>query len=131
MQYPDKKLLSRFLELYLPVSEVDRNANGSLTWVPLACERTNPSPVLRLSLHALAASRVAHAENDVFLGKESLKCYGDALKLLQKMLSVPTPQADDEVLAACRCLMLFEVGPILGTNSMSMLGPIADNVTYS
>ena len=108
----DQDLLQRFLDLYLPVSEVDRAGGGPLCWLPAVCRLSEPAPVLRLALYALAAGRVAYVDGDAVLGKESLRCYGETLKLLQRILSSsgsPESKASDQVLAACQCLMIFEV----------------------
>lgn len=108
----DRDLVQRFLDLYLPVSETDRAAGGPLCWMPVACRLPDPAPVLRLALYTLAASRVAYDDNDEVLGKESLRCYGETLKSLQRILSgpgSPDSKANDQVLTACQCLMIFEV----------------------
>jgi hypothetical protein len=108
----DKVLISRFLEIYLPVSGTDRGSSGQLVWLTEACELAEPMPLLRLALTSLAASRVAYVDNNAALGKESLHYYGQALKSLQQLLSSPgspKSKAIDQVLVACRCLMLFDV----------------------
>ena len=94
------------------MSAADRGGSGPVVWLTEACRLAEPLPFLRLALTSLAASRVAYVENNAALGKESLQCYGEALKSLQQILSVPGPpksKASDQVLVACRCLMLFDV----------------------
>ena len=109
----DSRLLQRFLDLYLPASEIDREGGGGpLVWMPVICQLAEPAPVLRLALYSLAASRVAYADGDAALEKESLRCYGETLRQFQRILggsASPQSKASDEVLMACQCLMIFEV----------------------
>ncbi len=104
----NRALLGRFLDIYLPTAPHDR---GSATevWLVEACQLDQPAPVLRLALHALAGSRVGAADNSLALVNESQQAYGESLSLLHRILGSSGSVIDDQVLAASRCLMIFEV----------------------
>ncbi len=78
-------------------------------WLAEACKIADPLPVLRLALHALAASRIADMDKDAVLAGESLVSHGQALKLLRELLSEPQSVFEDQIMAAVRCLMIYEV----------------------
>lgn len=103
-----RALLRDFEQVYFPKRAADRTS-PTLVWLEIACALDSPGQVLRLGLHALAASRVGFSRNDESLSLEARKIYGEALQALVSTLNTTDALRDDEILAAARALMIFEV----------------------
>ena len=104
----DRQLLEAFMNLYQPSSYTNRNG-VTIGWLNEACFLADLCPTLRLSLHALAANRVAAIAGDEGLAATSRECYSNALIKLNELLGSSESVFDDQALAAIRCLMIYEV----------------------
>lgn len=103
-----RALLNRFLELYKPHSPVG-GTGATCQWLQEACSLMNPGAALHASLHALAANRIAKYLGDSALEAMGRAYYGAALQKLNDFLGQLNQSNDIEILAAARCLMIYEV----------------------
>lgn len=78
-------------------------------WLLLLPQLSLRAPALEASILAIAAAVLGRQRNDRDLISASLKFYTSALQKLQKSLWDPDMMYDDEILAACLCLGLYEV----------------------
>lgn len=103
----DRSLLDHFMRLYLP-SAAENRTGGTLTWLKEVFASPQPSLVLELARHALAANRVAAVDGNSSKKHSGHIYYGRALQALNERLSKQLDKPDNQVLAAARCLMIYE-----------------------
>jgi hypothetical protein len=111
-----KKFQSIFLEGYLPLNP---NEGPGLyrDWLCEIVYLNQPGKVLEYSLNALCISRAGRVGNDQTLVVQGGVAYGRALRELQKALLSPTLAMQDETLAACYVLAIYEVSLYPGISS--------------
>jgi hypothetical protein len=107
-----QQLFNTFVSTCIPqgaqTSGMSGNTRGG-TWILQLPELLMRTPSLEASMSAISASVIGRMHNDHALVKESLKLYTIALHELQKALWNPKLMYDEETLAACLCLSLYEV----------------------
>lgn len=84
------------------------NTRGG-TWILQLPELLMRTPALEASVSAVSAAMLGRMHDDRPLVNESLKLYTIGLRELQKALWNPKLMYDDETLAACLCLSLYEI----------------------
>jgi hypothetical protein len=104
----DRSLLDHFMRLYLPTAPENRTG-ATLNWLKEAYECLQPSLVLELARHALSANRVAVVGGNSPMKHTGHIYYGRALQALNERLSNQLENCDNQVLAAARCLMIYEI----------------------
>lgn len=105
----EAQLISAFWEYYVP-SESSAQAGSQCAWLHESICLSNYPPALRLSLIALAMTRLGWLHEDNVLVRGGMTVYGFALTELQKSLSHQPLLFQDETLATCNVLALYEVG---------------------
>lgn len=81
----------------------------SETWFTLLPTLNTFTTALEAAILAVCTGRLGRANNDKALVRESLKFYIQGLRELQKALWDPTLMYREETLAACSCLVIYEV----------------------
>jgi hypothetical protein len=94
------------------------NAKGG-TWLLQLPELLMRIPALEASISAISASILGRMHDDQYLVNESLKLYTIGLRELQKALWNPKSMYDDETLASCLCLSLYEIVECPGDGSQA------------
>jgi hypothetical protein len=85
------------------------HTQGIRSWIADIPSIKTPSKALEISAFAVALARLgSHTDNQLLI-QESLSLYTNGLKLLQQALWDPDLMYDDETLAACMLLALYEV----------------------
>ena len=105
----EAQLISAFWEYYVP-SESSAQASSACAWLQESICLSNPPPALRLSLIALAMTRLGRLHEDNVIVREGMVVYGSALTEFQKALYEQRSVCQDETLATCNVLALYEVG---------------------
>ncbi|KAK9252701.1 hypothetical protein V1507DRAFT_212584 [Lipomyces tetrasporus] len=101
------QLINAFITTCVPDSELRMGRSGPwLVLLPQFLMRTKALETASLAISAAALGRV---HNDTTLINESLKLYTQGLRELQNALWNPKLMYDDETLAACLSLSLYEV----------------------
>ncbi|KAH8705237.1 hypothetical protein BGW36DRAFT_285686 [Talaromyces proteolyticus] len=107
-----QQLLNAFISICIPrdteVAGSSSPRNGG-PWLLLLRELSIRTVALEASISAISASVLGRLQNNYSLIKESLKLYTIGLRELQKALWNPRLMYNDEILAACLCLSLYEV----------------------
>lgn len=104
----EAQLISAFWECYIP-KECSAQTDSPCVWLQQSICLPNPPPALRLSLKALAMTRLGWLHrNDVFV-RQGRVVYGHALRELQKMICDERSLCQDETLATCNVLAIYEV----------------------
>jgi hypothetical protein len=85
------------------------HTQGIRSWIADIPFIKTPSKALEISAYAVALARLGSHMDDQLLIQESLSLYTHGLKLLQKALWDPELMYNDETLAACMLLALYEV----------------------
>ncbi|KAL8830687.1 MAG: hypothetical protein Q9191_001292 [Dirinaria sp. TL-2023a] len=98
---------AEFLRIYLPTSEFCPQT--PLTWLQLVFNVPTEGTALDCAMAAVALSVVGRAANDAALSVESSRKYGQALWALQRALWDERLRFQDETLAACTALVLYEL----------------------
>ncbi|OAP64262.1 hypothetical protein AYL99_00234 [Fonsecaea erecta] len=106
-QLNEDQLISSFWESYSGDSTPHSGRREHL-WLYHSINIPFPTTPLRQALLSLAyvrAGRLQHSRNLVLKGQE---IYGQALRLMQSALYSPELMLNDEILAAARCMVLYE-----------------------
>ena len=104
----EAQLISAFWECYTPSRSVAQ-AGSPCVWLQHSISVPNPPPALRLSLRALAMTRLGWLQKDDAVIHEGKVIYGYALRELQKALYDQRSVWQDETMATCNVLALYEV----------------------
>lgn len=104
----EAQLISAFWEYYTPSRSVAQ-AGSPCPWLQQSICIPNPPPALRLSLMALAMTRLGWLRKDDAFVHEGKIIYGNALRELQKALYDQHSLWQDETMATCNVLALYEV----------------------
>ena len=107
----EAKLISMFWECYVP-STSGAQVSSPCAWLQESISLVDPPPALRLSLTALAMTRLGWLRQDDAFVRRGRLVYGDALKELQQALTEEHSMCQTETLATCNVLALYEVGNI-------------------
>lgn len=105
----EAQLISSFWEHWSPQQSAQTGCQ--VPWLQQALSLPDPSPALRLSLKALAMSRLGWIHRDNALTLSGRALYGQALQVIQKALYDESTMWQDETLASGNILSLYEVGP--------------------
>ena len=105
----EAQLISAFWEYYVP-SKSSAQAGSPCAWLQQSIYLPNPPPALRFSLIAVAMTRLGWLHEDDATVRAGRIVYGCALIELQKALYDKRLMCQDETLAACNVLALYEVG---------------------
>ena len=105
----EAQLISAFWEYYVP-SESSAQAGSPCAWLQESICLSNPPPALRLSLIALAMTRLGWLHEDNVIVRRGMVVYGSALTKFQKALHEQRSVCQDEALATCNVLVFYEVG---------------------
>ena len=109
----EAQLISTFWEHWIPQHSVQTGCQ--CIWLQKALDLPDPSPALRLSLKALALTRLGWIHRDNTLTLNGRVLYGQALQETQKALYDERTMWQDETLATGNVLALYEVGtPLKG-----------------
>jgi len=98
---------NEFLNSYQPKSPSNRDGS-TLIWMTDLCSRESNTDVLRYAICALSTSN-ATASPIPATTVTGPQYYGEALRHLHLQLSQVPVACSDELLAAIRCLMIYEV----------------------
>ena len=104
----EAQLISAFWECYTPSTSMAQ-AGSPCAWLQQSICVPNPPPALRLSLKALAMTRLGWLRKDEAFVHEGKVIYVNALRELQKALYNQNSMWQDETMAACNVLALYEV----------------------
>ena len=104
----EAQLISTFWEHWSPKQSAQRGCQ--VPWLQQTLSLPDPSPALRLSLKALAMSRLGWIHRDGALTLSGRTLYGQALQVIQKALYDETTMWQDETLASGNILSVYEVG---------------------
>ena len=102
------QLVSAFWECYVP-SGSSAQAGSSCAWLQQSICLPDPPPALRLSLNALAMTKLGWIQNDDAFVRGGRAVYGNALRELQKTLYDERSIRQDETMATCNVMALYEV----------------------
>lgn len=105
-----QQILDIFLTNHLP-SEVlnDRGPiNKQRHWLLLIQDSPSLTPALESSILAVCVVKLGRKHDDEALIHEGLSKYSNGLRQLQQALRNPKTRCDDETIAACMALILFE-----------------------
>ncbi|KAI7976902.1 hypothetical protein EIK77_010133 [Talaromyces pinophilus] len=106
-----QQLLSVFVTTCIPTGAggvADPSKGGSGPWMLQLPQLFMQTPALQAAVSAIAASILGRQHDDRDFVNESLKFYTSGLRELQKSLWNPDVMYDDEILAVCLCLGLYE-----------------------
>ena len=104
----EAQLISTFWEHWSPKQSAQSGCQ--VPWLQQALSLPDPSSALRLSLKALAMSRLGWIHRDSALTLSGRALYGQALQVIQKALYDETTMWQDETLASGNILSIYEVG---------------------
>lgn len=104
----EAQLISAFWENYVP-SESSAQAGSPCAWLHESICLSNPPRALRLSLIALAMTRLGWLHEDNVIVRGGMVVYGSALMEFQKALYDQRSARQDETVATCNLLALYEV----------------------
>ena len=104
----DEQLVHVFLDMYLP-KETEARYDSNHQWLRLASFLPNPITSLRLSLRALALSRIGWLKSDESIISEGRSTYTAALSALQETLSNTELARRDDTLAATHAIATYEL----------------------
>ncbi|KAK9242881.1 hypothetical protein V1506DRAFT_509025 [Lipomyces tetrasporus] len=123
------QLINAFITTCVPDSELRMGRSGPwLVLLPQFLMRTKALETASLAISAAALGRV---HNDTTLINESPKLYTQGLRELQNALWNPKLMYDDETLAACLSLSLYEVMECPGDAYNAFLWPFALKQSFS
>lgn len=106
-----QQLLSVFITTCIPTGAggvADPSKGGSGSWMLQLPQLFMQTPALQTAVSAIAASILGRQHDDRDFVNESLKFYTSGLRELQKSLWNPDLMYNDEILAVCLCLGLYE-----------------------
>ena len=103
----EAQLISTFWDHYIPRQSVQSGCHCK--WLEQAMDLPNPSPALRLSLMALALSRIGWMYRDDSLVLQGRMMYSQSLQAIQKALYDEETMWQDETLATGNILAWYEV----------------------
>ena len=104
-----EQLVSQFLYLYGVRNSATSSEALPLAFLSLVAQIVNPSSLLRLSLRALAVTRIARQSSDARLLSTGTETYCQALNELQKALYDPQRMYGEDTLIAVKALVIHEV----------------------
>ncbi len=116
----EAQLISSFWECYIP-SGSTAQAGSPCTWLQQSICLPDPPPALWLSLKALAMTKLGYIQNDDTLVRGGRVIYGNALRELQKMLYDERSMLQDETMATCNVLALYEASKFLYGSFLTVL----------
>ena len=102
------QFLSSFWEYYVPSRSSAQN-DSPCYWLQQTICLADPPLALRLSLVALAMTRIGWLHGDDATIRKGRAIYGHALRELQKALSNERSRRQDETMATCVVMALYEV----------------------
>jgi len=94
----------------------------SKTWFTLLPTLTTFTTALEAAILAVCTSRLGRANHDEALVRESLRFYIQGLRELQKALWDPNLMYREETVAACSCLVMYEVMECPDKNAKAWMG---------
>ena len=103
----EAQLISTFWDHYIPQQSVQNGCHSK--WLQHAMDLPNPSPPLRLSLKALALSRMGWMYRDDKLVLHGRMMYSQCLQAIQKALYDEGTMWQDQTLATGNILAWYEV----------------------
>ena len=104
----EAQLISAFWDCYIP-SRTNAQSGSPCYWLQQTICLQDPPLALRLSLVALAMTRLGWLQGDDAMVRRGRAVYGHALRELQKALSNEYSRCQDETMATCTVLALYEV----------------------
>ncbi|KAG8531434.1 uncharacterized protein KY384_003063 [Bacidia gigantensis] len=107
-QLQDDQLLACFWINYVPIGSLAQHPSPC-PWLQEIMFTTDPHPALKLSLKALALTRLGWLNQDDALSKMGQSNYGLALKHIQHALWDPLAKWSDHTLAAAHLLSIYEL----------------------
>lgn len=107
----EAQLISAFWECYVPSSSIAQ-AGSPCPWLQQSICLPNPPSTLRLSLKALAMVTLGWLYKDEASVRGGRVTHGDALRELQKALYDERLRWQDETMATCKVLAVYEVSKI-------------------
>ena len=116
----DYQLISCFWTKYVPAETTAQDPSPA-PWLENALLTNNAGPALRLSLKALALTRLGWIDGNDALTIRGRYQYGLALKHIQRALYDPREMEQDDTLASAHCLAIYEVGFLPGSWTYSSL----------
>ncbi len=116
----EAQLISAFWECYIP-SGSTAQAGSPCTWLQQSICLPDPPPALWLSLKALAMTKLGCIQNDDALVHGGRVIYGNALRELQKVLYDEHSILQDETMATCNVLALYEASKVLYGSFLTVL----------
>lgn len=108
----EAQLISAFWECYIP-SWSRAQTGSACAWLQHSICLPNPPPALRLALKAVAMTRLGWLHKDDAFVRGGRAIYGNALIELQKALYDKRSMWQDETMATCNVLALYEVNNFL------------------
>ena len=91
----DEQILSKFLQIY-GVFDHQRPSEELPDWLYISAGVVHPDKTLRLSLRAVALTRIGRLSHDAILLASGANMYGQALRELQKALWHPKRMWEDD-----------------------------------
>lgn len=112
------QLLCAFLETHLPneLFQRHRSLSKSKNFLLQLPDIPDLSPALESSLLAVCLARLGRMNGQLDLCCGSLSLYSDSLRHLRKAIANPATQCDDQTLAACTILTMYELTECPGLN---------------
>lgn len=105
----EEQLVSIFWEQYVAGKGNGRHSTGDKpAWLAAAISMSDRSGILREGLLAIAWTRAGRRRDDLPCILQGQRCYGNALRMMQRALYEPDLARSDEVLASARCMCLYE-----------------------
>ena len=105
----DINFLGIFYETHVPPNSIVRRESNNWLRAIISVQDYNSDLAVKLSLRALAITRVARLHNDKRLVTQGQLTYGHALRVLQQSLWDPTTMYNKSNLAAARTLLTYEL----------------------
>ncbi|EXJ66468.1 uncharacterized protein A1O5_10620 [Cladophialophora psammophila CBS 110553] len=106
-QLNEDQVISSFWEGY-STSSTPYSRTREPAWLYHSINVSAPTTPLRQALLSLAYIRIGRLQNNQTLILKGQKIYGQTLRLMQNALYDPQLMRHDEILAAARCLVLYE-----------------------
>ena len=111
-----EKFVSMFLDHHLPLEDLGRTrpADKQRNWLLLALELPMLTPALEHAVLALCTARLGRDKDHPALVRQSLSLYTSSLRELRRAVLDPVTRCDEQNLAACMALIMYEVSKCPG-----------------
>jgi hypothetical protein len=108
-----QQLLESYLKAYLPEEVLTSRriaAAKQRNWTLYLPELATPSPALESAILATCAARLGDQDGNIALVNASLVQYNKSLRELQQTLLHPALRCEEQTLATCMALAMYEFG---------------------